>query len=150
MDNNFYYIFKNKKSMKNLPIIGKYLQKHQQLILYIIVGGFNTILSLFIYYFLLIINCNYLIASTLAYIFGIVLGFLMNAKTVFNSQNIHYKKFLKYVILYVISYVVNIFILYLLVNLCSLNKLFAQVISTLFLVFINFNVIKHFIFTESF
>ena len=128
------------------PLCKKMLKKYRQLILYIIFGGINTLASLLLYSFLLWNHCNYLIASTCAYIFGIMLGFLMNAKAVFNSKDISYKMFIQYTLIYVVSYILNIFILYVLVHVFLCNKLSAQIISTGFLVVLNFNIIKRLIF----
>ena len=124
--------------MKILQLCKALLQKYKRLILYIIFGGLNTVASLLLYSFLLWTHCNYLIASTIAYVFGIVLGFLMNAKAVFNSQNISHTMFIKYAVLYGMSYALNIFMLYMFVHQFLLNKLLAQVISTSVLVLLNF------------
>jgi putative flippase GtrA len=97
----------------------------KQFFLFCCVGGSNTIISLIAYYILLKIGINYLLSSTLAYGVGIVNGYILSTKFVF-SKDRELTSMVKFVCVYLSSLVINLSLLYILVDKLGVSKYIAQ------------------------
>jgi len=93
---------------------------------FIIVGIFNTFLTYCLYIVLLYI-LSYKIAYTMSYLLGIWISYFLNSFFVFKA-NINFKKFLKYPIVYIVQYILNIIFLYIFVELLNINDKIAPII----------------------
>ena len=112
-----------------------------QFIKYGLVGAINFIFSFALFYFLLkILLTNYLISFTLSWLFGIFLTYIINFIWVFRpNDKIEFKKrFPKCFIVYLISYLVNIFLLKILVLKFAYDPLYLQFAIIPLVMFINF------------
>jgi putative flippase GtrA len=87
---------------------------HIQLYKFIAVGILNTIFGYSLYSALLLANIHYSIASALATVFGVIFNFKTSGYYVFKSKN--NKLILKFVILYIFLYIVNVCAIYLMVK----------------------------------
>jgi putative flippase GtrA len=118
-----------------------FIQKYEQFIKFCFVGVANTTISLTAFYFLLKIDFPYLIASTLAYCLGMVNGYLFSTLFVF-KQTHHASQAVKFISVSLSSLLVNLLILYLLVDFLLANKMTSQVIATIFNVMYTFSLNK--------
>ncbi|WP_368042572.1 GtrA family protein [Ectobacillus sp. JY-23] len=112
-------------------------QKHAQFIKFCIVGVTNTSISLIVYYFLLNADVPYLLASTLAYCAGLLNGYLLSSSFVFKQKRTAGQA-LKFISVYISSLLINLLLLFCLVDVFIISEFPAQVIVTFFNVFYNF------------
>jgi putative flippase GtrA len=113
---------------------------------YTLVGIANFLLSLVFYFFLLkVLLIHYLIAFTITWLFGIMLTYVINFSWVFKpEEKIDFRKrLLKYVTVYLISYVINIVLLkYIKENLID-EPFLAQLLILPLVIVINFTGFKY-------
>lgn len=81
---------------------------------FVVSGGINT-LATYIIYLLLLMIFNYSVAYTLSYLSGILISFYLNSIFVF-KEKVTLKKFLRFPIVYAVQYLVNMFMIYVLVE----------------------------------
>ena len=94
-------------------------------------GVINSLAS-YLLYLLLVLFLNYQIAYAMAFIFGIVLSFVLNTKYVFEvDQTI--KKFLSFPLVYLVQYILGAIMLNFLIELIGINKFFAPLVIAVFL-----------------
>jgi len=101
-----------------LMLLMKFINK--EFIRFLVVGLINTI-STYLIYLLLLFALSYDISYTLSYLAGIVISYYLNSYYVF-KEKISIKKFLKYPIVYVVQYVINLLGLYILVEYLNIPK----------------------------
>ncbi|MGN7761964.1 GtrA family protein [Paenibacillus sp. 22594] len=87
---------------------------NKEFLKFVISGGINT-LATYLMYLLLLLFFNYSLSYTISYVSGIFLSYYLNTVFVF-KEKVSFKKFLKFPIVYLIQYLVNIFMLYVLVE----------------------------------
>lgn len=81
---------------------------------FLIVGIINTLSTYLIYLFLLIVF-NYHISYTISYIAGIIISYYLNSIYVF-KEKVSFIKFLKYPIVYVVQYLINLATMFLFIE----------------------------------
>ena len=113
------------------------IQKYGQFIKFCIVGVTNTTISLVVYYFLLKLGVQYLLASTIAYCAGLLNGYILSSTFVFKQQR-NMNQALKFIGVYLSSLLINLLLLYCLVDIYGISEFFAQVVVTVFNVFYNY------------
>ncbi len=97
--------------------------------------------------FAILINfgLNYLLASTIVFIFGVIEGYLLSSLLVFRRK-INFRPLLRYSLVYLVSYVVNITLLYVCVNFVKLNELNGQIVTSLLVATLNYALVKKLVF----
>jgi putative flippase GtrA len=123
------------------------IQKYGQFIRFCIVGVANTTISLVAYYFLLKLGVYYLLASTISYCVGILNGYILSTKFVFNKER-NKLQAIRFVGVYLSSLAINLLILYILVDVFSVPEFIAQVIATIFNVVYNYFLNKFWTFKQ--
>jgi putative flippase GtrA len=96
---------------------------------FLIVGGINTALGYALYVALIRAGLHYNLALILAYIVGILTGYLMNRHLTFASHVRTHHSFLKYWATYIGVYVLNLILLNLIVGLKLLDPMFGQLLA---------------------
>lgn len=112
---------------------------------YLFIGGINTIMSILVYNGLLLLHINYLIATGITNVFGVVEGFLLNSYIVFGHKP-QFSGLLKYSTIYVISFVFNIIIMHIWVGILHMSPYFALYPSIALVTIFNYFLIKKFLF----
>jgi len=107
-------------------IIKKLWEDYSLFIKFCIVGVTNVIISYTIYYILLSSGLNYLLASTIAYIVGILNGYIWSSRFVF-KKNKSLNNMMKFFIVYISALFINLGIMYVCVDWYNMNKLIAPV-----------------------
>ena len=113
---------------------------------YVFVGGINFITSLLLFFFLLnVLNINYLVVFTITWLYGILLTYIINFIWVFKPEDklIFKKRFTKYFIVYLSSYIINLILLRSIVEGYNFDPLYAQFFILPLVVMINFSGIKY-------
>ena len=111
------FVEKVRKLSKNLPII--------QLSKFSFVGVLNTIVG-YGAFFILLTWYNYLLSLIISHIIGVTHSYVWNKYWTFKSDGIQINEFIKFNSIYVIVFVVNIIILFLLVDILKFNPKIGQ------------------------
>lgn len=109
---------------------------------YLVVGGSNLILNLFIYVVLLkVFNCHYLVALTASWLMGVVFTYAVNFLWVFlPEESLAFRhRFYKYFLVYLSTYLLNMLVLQYFVRRVSLDPLYLQLMILPFVVVLNFS-----------
>ncbi len=93
---------------------------------YLIAGALNTILT-YVLYLMLVKTMPYILAYSLTFAAGIVLGYFLNALWVFKSR-LQWQSMLAYPLAYLINYVLGVLLLWLLVEQLRLPKEIAPLV----------------------
>lgn len=121
--------------MSEANMVNKFIniKTAKQLTKFGLVGILNTLVSLIIYYFLVFLNLNYIIANIIGYFLSSVMGYFLNKVWVFNAKRQKIiSSSIRYYIVYGISLVINVSSMYLWVNILYISKIVAPVL-TMFL-----------------
>lgn len=93
---------------------------NKEFLKFVISGGVNT-LATYLVYLLLLLFLNYSLSYTVSYVSGIFLSYYLNTVFVF-KEKVSLKKFFKFPIVYLIQYLINILMLYILVEFLNLSE----------------------------
>ncbi|WP_334076782.1 GtrA family protein [Paenibacillus sanfengchensis] len=106
---------------------------------FIIVGVLNTIVGFITYAgFIQFVNRNYFVALVFSHIVGVVHSYLWNNKWTFSQKKHQAKSAVKFVLVYIFTFLVNLFLLFILVDTMGTNKLIAQGIALVITTLISF------------
>jgi putative flippase GtrA len=115
--------------INNSDNIIKYLRiKYFPFIKFCLIGVTNVVISYTIYYILLTLGVNYLLANAIAYLIGILNGYIWSSKFVFN-KNKSINNMMKFFIVYISALFINLGIMYICVDYYNMNKLIAPIIA---------------------
>ena len=114
---------------------------------FFVTGLINTFFGLSVIYLLLFVGINDYIANASGYFFGVIISFFLNKYYVFKSGAAILDEVSRFITVFVISYLVNILILY--VSLDYLDKYTAQFLSMVFYSITNFLLNKFFVFKKN-
>ena len=113
------------------------------------VGVINTLVNWIIFFILNALDMYYILANIIAYILGTVNSYLWNTLWVFKYKDkASTETTIKFIILNLIGLGLNTGILYVLVDLCNLNKFIGLVITTAIVMIINYIVNKLWVFSK--
>lgn len=127
-----------------MQVIIKLFTKYKGL-RFLLTGGINTIICLFLFAILINIGLNYLLASTMVFILGVIEGYLLSAVLVFRHR-ISFRPLLRYSLVYLVSYAINITLLYICVDFIKLSELKGQIITSLLVAALNYALVKKLVF----
>ncbi|MDQ0660062.1 putative flippase GtrA [Paenibacillus sp. W2I17] len=117
-----------------LMLLTKHLNK--EFLKFLISGGINTLATYLMYLFLLLFY-NYSLSYSVSYITGIFLSYYLNSVFVF-KEKISFRKFLKFPIVYLVQYIVNMLMLYVLVEYAQFNVQIVPLVAMIITVPITF------------
>ena len=125
----------------------------KETILYIIFGVLTTIVNLISYYlFSNIISINYLISNTISWIISVSFAYITNKFYVFNSKDkskdIIIKEFIKFVNCRLTSGIIEMILLFLLVDMLAVNDIISKLVIGVIVVILNFIFSKLFVFKK--
>ena len=113
------------------------------------VGVLNTLVNWVIFFILNALGMYYILANIIAYILGTVNSYLWNTLWVFKYKDkASTETTIKFIILNLIGLGLNTGILYVLVDLCNLNKFIGLVTTTAIVMIINYIVNKLWVFSK--
>ena len=113
------------------------------------VGVINTLVNWIIFFILNALGMYYILAYIIAYTLGTIHSYLWNTLWVFKyKEKASTDTTIKFVILNVVGLGLNTGILYVLVDLCNLNKFIGLVITTGIVMIINYVVNKLWVFSK--
>jgi len=115
-------------------LLTKHLNK--EFLKFLISGGINTLATYLMYLFLLLFY-NYSLSYSVSYIAGIFLSYYLNSVFVF-KEKISFCKFLKFPIVYLVQYLVNMLLLYVLVEYAQFHVQIVPLVAMIITVPITF------------
>jgi putative flippase GtrA len=113
---------------------------------FLVTGLINTFFGLSVIYLLLFAGINDYIANASGYLFGVIISFFLNKYYVFKSGANILDEVSRFILVFLISYLVNILILY--ASLDYLDKYFAQLLSICGYSITNYFLNKFFVFKK--
>ncbi len=131
----------------------RYIKKHREITMYLIVGILTTLVNIVIYYlFAKIFSINYQISNVIAWIIAVAFAFVGNKIYVFKSINkdkrSNLKEFFKFYLLRIASLVIDITIMYILIEIIIIDDMISKIISNIIIVIANYFFSKLFIFKK--
>ncbi len=116
----------------------KYMNK--PFIKYLLSGGFNTLVT-YLMYLLLLNIMNYNMAYSISYVAGILLSYYLNSVFVF-QEKISLRKFIKYPVVYIVQYLINLVLLNILIEYAGLSTKIVPIITIVITIPITFLLTK--------
>ena len=124
------------------------IRKYQQFIKFGLVALSYNLFAYAIYAGLVALKCNYLLASSISFIIGILVSYFMNNIYVFEVKKYQTRAIIKFFIFYSVMLFINLNILRILVSLLHINAYFAQLVLMVLYAIFSYNVMKLFIFKK--
>ncbi|MCP8364857.1 GtrA family protein [Clostridioides difficile] len=129
------------------------LKKHRETILYLFFGAFTTLVNIVSYlFFTRVILFNFMVANALAWILAVLFAYVTNKFFVFESKRIEiefvFKEFLSFVSFRLLSGVVEMLIMYIMIDLLFLNDVIVKVFTNIVVIVLNYLFSKMIIFKK--
>lgn len=127
------------------------LKKHRETILYLFFGAFTTLVNIVSYlFFTRVILFNFMVANALAWILAVLFAYVTNKFFVFESKRIEirfvFKEFLSFVNFRLLSGVVEMLIMYVMIDLIFVNDIIVKVFTNIVVIVLNYFFSKMIIF----
>lgn len=116
---------------------------------FLLVGLLNTMVGYGSYSLFIVINIPYLIANTLATIIGITNSYLWNRFYTFKSKEKAFKEVLRFLSVYLISYLLSMLFLYAVVEQLKVNVYLAGILNIIITTLISWFGHKNYSFKKS-
>ena len=113
---------------------------------FFIVGASNTLLAYLLYVVLFKLGIDYKLALFFVYLFGILFGYLLNRYWTFSSNKQHRLSFIKYVVLYIVVFILNGLFLIFSVDFLLLDPIYSQFFILLIISLLSFVVQSNWVF----
>lgn len=127
------------------------LKKHRETILYLFFGAFTTLVNIVSYlFFTRVILFNFMVANALAWILAVLFAYVTNKFFVFESKRIEikflFKEFLSFVSFRLLSGVVEMLIMYVMIDLLFVNDINVKAFTNIVVIVLNYFFSKMIIF----
>ncbi|MCC0674004.1 GtrA family protein [Clostridioides sp. ES-S-0145-01] len=129
------------------------LKKHKETILYLFFGAFTTLVNIVSYlFFTRVISFDFMVANALAWILAVLFAYVTNKFFVFESRRVElmflFKEFLSFVSFRLISGIIEMVIMYLMVDLLFVNDLIVKIFTNIVVIVLNYLFSKMIIFRK--
>lgn len=144
-----------KKTFKDLkdpsiPITKRFLnlyKKNKEVINYLIVGGLTTLVSIGSYALIRIFLNNYIICTVLSWVIAVLFAYVTNRIFVFESKNNNiFSEIIKFISCRLLTLGNEVLIMWLLVDLITINDMIAKIIVQFITVVLNYVLSKIIVF----
>ncbi|MDX5806752.1 GtrA family protein, partial [Clostridioides difficile] len=124
---------------------------HKETILYLFFGAFTTLVTIVSYlFFTRVILFNFMVANALAWILAVLFAYVTNKFFVFESKRIEikflFKEFLSFVSFRLLSGVVEMLIMYVMIDLLFVNDVIVKIFTNIVVIVLNYLFSKMIIF----
>lgn len=103
-----------------------------------LVGILNTIIALVVYYALIELDINYLLANTVSWIVSVFNAFYWNNRYVFKNESYWLSALIKTYISYGASFLAGSALLYIFIDVCDISKFIAPFLTLVVSIPLNF------------
>lgn len=124
---------------------------HTEAGLYLVFGVLTTVVSLIVYYALELLGSGYWVATVFKNVAGILFAYFTNRGMVFGSKAEGVEKlneFYKFVSSRLLTFALDLGMMYVLVDLLGVNELVSGTLSTVIVIVLNYVLSKIFVFTK--
>jgi len=112
-------------------------------------GIINTLVSFIIYCLCFsVFKFNYIVSLIFAYFFGVLNSYLWNSKWTFQAKGFNQREFIKFILVYISTFILNLLILDIEINIMRMNELASQGIALIIAAFVSFISYKYWVFRE--
>ncbi|TQX31955.1 GtrA family protein [Clostridioides difficile] len=130
------------------------LKKYKETILYLFFGAFTTLVNIVSYlFFTRVISFNFMVANALAWILAVLFAYVTNKFFVFESKNTNFiflvKELLTFIGLRFISGLVEMIIMYVMVDLLFINDFLTKIATNIIVIVLNYIFSKLLIFKKT-
>lgn len=123
----------------------RFSNPRKQFVGFLFAGGVATGLNYGVFVALLFVGLNYLLASAVGYMSGIVVSFALNRWAVYSSRGDLRREFLRYAAVYLLALGLQLCVLQVLVR-SGLEPIWANAIAIALVVVTNFFIVRRFVF----
>ncbi len=132
-------------------MLSRIYKKYKEIINYLIFGGLTTLVSIGTYaLFTIVFNIDYLVSNVLSWIIAVLFAFITNKLFVFASKSRSKKQVSKEIVSFfffrIVSLGIEMIIMYVFVDLLSINDLITKVIAQVIVILSNYIFSKVFVF----
>ncbi len=126
------------------------LRKNKEIVMYLIFGILTTVVNIVVYYlFNDVMHINYLIANAIAWVASVLFAYITNRKYVFESSDTSWVvECLKFMTSRVSTGLIDMIVMFVLVNLFAFNSMISKVISNVLVIVLNYVFSKLFVFKK--
>ncbi|MCC0635112.1 MULTISPECIES: GtrA family protein [unclassified Clostridioides] len=126
-------------------------KKHKETILYLFFGAFTTLVNIVSYlFFTRVISFDFMVANALAWILAVLFAYVTNKFFVFESKKVEikflFKEFLSFVSFRLLSGIIEMVIMYIMVDLLFVNDLIVKIFTNIVVIVLNYLFSKMIIF----
>lgn len=125
-----------------------WFHKYYQILSYLFFGGCTTLVNILVFYLFCKIGIHTYISNGLAWFFSVLFAFIVNKIIVFESNKKSTKEILSFFTFRVISLLIDMGIMYLLIDIMSTSKWWAKIITNVIVIIANYIFSKLFIFKK--
>ncbi len=134
-------------------MIKELIKKYKKIILYLVFGGFTTLVNIVSYYILAhILNCSVMFSTIISWILAVFFAYLTNRKMVFDSKASTKKDVLKEVISFfscrIITGIIDWVGMYVLVEKLHLNDMIIKIVLNIIVIILNYIFSKLIVFKD--
>jgi len=98
-----------------------------QYVKFIVVGSMNTLVSFFIFFICYaLLQYSYFISLVISYAIGILNSYFWNSLWTFGVKRTDIKSLIKFISVYIITFILNLFIVFILVDVYEVGVLVSQ------------------------
>lgn len=110
-----------------------------QTIKFLVVGVLNTIVGFAVYAGTLhFFKVDYTFALVVSHVIGVIHSYIWNNKWTFGLKDYNMRSVIKFILVYMLTFLVNLLILSIFIDRLGINKFYAQVISLFLTTLISF------------
>ncbi len=121
-----------------------------QSVKFIIVGILNTLVGYSVYFVCLrLFDIHYVISLTIAHVIGVIHSYIWNNKWTFQAKKIDFESIIKFSAVYVLTFLMNLLLLSVLVQIGGYNALISQLFALFFTTLISFVGHKYWSFSKT-
>ncbi|MDP3588628.1 MAG: GtrA family protein [Sulfuricurvum sp.] len=130
----------------------QFFTKHEQKIRYLIIGGWNTVFGYGAFaalYFWFADSIHYLVILSISYILSITNAYIGYKLFVFRTKGNIFREYLRFYVVYGVSFLFNMAALPLFVEILNLNMYVSQAVVTIITILGSYMLHKNFSFKEN-
>lgn len=119
------------------------IDKYKEIIMYLVFGILTTVINIISYFlFSNVLGINKMLSNVIAWILSVLFAYITNKLFVFKSKEYGFNKLKKEITSFfsvrVFSLLVDMFIMWLGINILNINDMFIKIISNIIVVLINY------------
>lgn len=133
-------------------MIKELIKKYKEIIMYLVFGVLTTLVNIVSFYIMDKCNINLYVNNTIAWILSVLFAYITNKLFVFESKSLEPKVVIKEGLSFfgfrLISYFMDMFCIFIMVDIFSINKMISKIVGNVIVIIANYIFSKLFIFKK--